>query len=345
MSSPQTDSWRERAPRKTPTVLGASEAVAATSGSSRRSSSRCTEVPDVLSGLIVHPISAAADVLRQYRQFCAAAPDEVTVWVVMRKAPPLPFLPPEVHGTEVLVLAALYAGPMADGEKASAPGTADRRRDQLRTTSPDSRWRSTAADTGCTQLLEVTRLPALDDGLLDTLLEYVGTLPDRQCEIFIAQMGGATSRVPTWYGLSTARRRPTSSSTCTAGGTTPSTTAGASSGVAACSRRRAPRGRGVRQLHDRGGDRPRAGRVRRQSAHGGAETEDDEPVPPQPEHPARRGGVAVEGSRGRGNAARSRDPLPPRSLDRYAAASGRMFWLRRNRLVGSYFRFSSTMRW
>jgi len=157
--------------------------------------------PEVLSGLIVHPISAAPDVLRQYRQFCAAAPDEVTVWVVMRKAPPLPFLPPEVHGTEVLVLAALYAGSMADGEKALAPLRAIGKPiadvisphpfigfqaafDPLLTPGARNYWKS-------------HDFLALDDGLLDSLLEYVGTLPDPQCEIFIAQMGGATNRVPT----------------------------------------------------------------------------------------------------------------------------------------------------
>ena len=37
------------------------------------------------------------------------APDELTVWVVLRKAPPLPFLPAEVHGKEVVVLAVCYA--------------------------------------------------------------------------------------------------------------------------------------------------------------------------------------------------------------------------------------------
>ena len=48
--------------------------------------------PEVLSGLIVHPSRAAAT-------FCPntatrhAAPDELTIWAVMRKAPPLPFLP------------------------------------------------------------------------------------------------------------------------------------------------------------------------------------------------------------------------------------------------------------
>ena len=61
--------------------------------------------PEVLSGLIVHPFADAPQVLRAYRDFLLDAPDEVTVWTVMRKAPPLPFLPEEVHGTEVVVLA------------------------------------------------------------------------------------------------------------------------------------------------------------------------------------------------------------------------------------------------
>ena len=49
--------------------------------------------PDVLSGLIVYPLSEAKSVLQQYREFVAKAPDELSVWAVLRQAPPLPFLP------------------------------------------------------------------------------------------------------------------------------------------------------------------------------------------------------------------------------------------------------------
>ena len=38
----------------------------------------------------------------------------------MRKAPPLPFLPEEWHGKEVLILAMCWVGDMAAGEKAMA---------------------------------------------------------------------------------------------------------------------------------------------------------------------------------------------------------------------------------
>src|SRR5919197_2229553 len=71
--------------------------------------------PEVLSGLIVHPLDAARDVLRFYREFLPSTPEEFACWFVMRKAPPLPFLPSEWHGKEILALAACYSGPIAEG--------------------------------------------------------------------------------------------------------------------------------------------------------------------------------------------------------------------------------------
>jgi FAD/FMN-containing dehydrogenase len=155
--------------------------------------------PEVMSGLIVHPFSEAGDVLRYYREFAAQAPDELTVWVVLRKAPPLPFLPAEVHGTEVVVLAALYVGDMAEGEKALAPLRAHG--------NPIADVISPHPFTGFQQAFDPLLTPGvrnywkshdfleLSDGLLDTLIKYVGTLPDPQTEVFIGQMGGATNRV------------------------------------------------------------------------------------------------------------------------------------------------------
>ena len=74
--------------------------------------------PEVLSGLIVHPLENAGELLSDFRQIAREAPDELTIWVVMRKAPPLPFLPTEWHGKEVLIFAACYSGDMKEGEKA-----------------------------------------------------------------------------------------------------------------------------------------------------------------------------------------------------------------------------------
>ncbi|WP_318143064.1 FAD-binding oxidoreductase, partial [Vibrio sp. 1262-1] len=77
--------------------------------------------PEVLSGLIVFPFEQAKSVITQFAKFTESAPEELSVWMVSRKAPPLPFLPESVHGKEVVVLAICYAGDPSEGEKLIAP--------------------------------------------------------------------------------------------------------------------------------------------------------------------------------------------------------------------------------
>ena len=156
--------------------------------------------PEVLSGLIVHPFADAEAVLRDYRAFVADAPDEVTVWVVMRKAPPLPFLPEDVHGTEVVVLAAMYAGPMEDGEAALAPLRAigDPIADVIGP-HPFAGWQQAfdpLLTPGERNYWKTHDFTELSDELLDEVLDYVERLPDPQSEVFFGQVGGAQGRVP-----------------------------------------------------------------------------------------------------------------------------------------------------
>ncbi len=154
--------------------------------------------PDVLSGLIVYPISEAKSVLQQYREFAAKAPDELTVWALLRKAPPLPFLPERVHGKEIIALALIYAGDPKQGEPLIEPlrkfGTPlgehvgvqpyvawQQAFDPLLTPGARNYWKS-------------HNFSALKDGLFDAVTEYVDKLPSPQCEIFFGALGGATTR-------------------------------------------------------------------------------------------------------------------------------------------------------
>ena len=80
--------------------------------------------PEVLAGLIVHPFADAPEIMRAVRDHAADAPDELSVWMVLRKAPPLPFLPEEWHGREVLVLRPWPAsGPWASPSPTSSGPT------------------------------------------------------------------------------------------------------------------------------------------------------------------------------------------------------------------------------
>ena len=155
--------------------------------------------PEVQAGLIVHPLANAPDLLKGYRDIAASMPDDLTCWVVMRKAPPLPFLPEEWHGKEVLVFAVCYVGDPSQADQAVAPIRAlgepiadvigpcpyanwQKAFDPLLTEGARNYWKSHAFD-------------ALEDGALQAMVDYAGKLPGAECEIFIAQLGGATARV------------------------------------------------------------------------------------------------------------------------------------------------------
>jgi FAD/FMN-containing dehydrogenases len=71
--------------------------------------------PLVYGGLVVLPLDQARNALLQYRTAVDDMPEELSVWAVLRLAPPLPFLPPEVHGKPVIVFAMCYSGPVENG--------------------------------------------------------------------------------------------------------------------------------------------------------------------------------------------------------------------------------------
>jgi FAD/FMN-containing dehydrogenase len=154
--------------------------------------------PDVLSGLIVYPLSAAKSVLQQYRAFVANAPEELAVWAVLRQAPPLPFLPESVHGQEMLALALLYAGDPKQGEPLIEPlrrlGTPWGEHVGVQ---PYVAWQQ-AFDpllaAGARNYWKSHNLATLQDGLIDAVIASVEKLPSPQCEIFFGAIGGATTR-------------------------------------------------------------------------------------------------------------------------------------------------------
>ncbi len=77
--------------------------------------------PIVLAGPIFWPMEESPNVLRFYREWIADAPDELMTIVVHRKAPPLPAVPPELHGKPVVAVVCCYAGPVEDGERVVRP--------------------------------------------------------------------------------------------------------------------------------------------------------------------------------------------------------------------------------
>jgi len=155
--------------------------------------------PDVLTGLIVFPFDQAKEVLGKYREAVKSMPDELNVWVVMRKAPPLPFLPEEAHGKEAVILAIFYAGDPAEGEKLIEHmknfGTPF---GQFIGVQPYTAWQQAfdpLLTPGARNYWKSHNFAELSDGAIDTAIKYVSNLPSPHTEIFFGLIGGQASRV------------------------------------------------------------------------------------------------------------------------------------------------------
>jgi FAD/FMN-containing dehydrogenase len=157
--------------------------------------------PLVTAGLIVFPAEQGREVLMQYRDMVNTLPDEAAVWAVLRKAPPLPFLPAEVHGQDIVALAvfsplaAEVALPMFEpirrfgrvlGEHVGEmPYTAWQQIfDPLLAPGARNYWKS-------------HNFARLSDEAIDVVLRYAGSVPTPQTEIFLGLIGGQANALPT----------------------------------------------------------------------------------------------------------------------------------------------------
>ena len=118
----------------------------------------------------------------------------------MRKAPPLPFLPPEVHGKEVVILAMCYSGDIAAGEKAAAPLRAvGKPIADVVGPAPFAGWQAAfdpLLTPGARNYWKSHDFIELSDGAFKVMQDNVRSLPSPECEIFIGSLGGAVNRVP-----------------------------------------------------------------------------------------------------------------------------------------------------
>jgi FAD/FMN-containing dehydrogenase len=154
--------------------------------------------PIVLAGVILHPAARAREVLGFYRDYIAAAPDELTTIVVLRKAPPAPFLPASVHGQPVVVIGACYAGPLEEGERAVAPlrRFGEPLVDLIRPTpyvSHQALFDPTAPH-GLGYYWKSEYMPPLSDALIDTLAEHAWRAETAESYTIMFHLGGAVGR-------------------------------------------------------------------------------------------------------------------------------------------------------
>jgi FAD/FMN-containing dehydrogenase len=153
--------------------------------------------PTVTAGLIVFPFAQARQVLRNYRDYVEALDDNVSVWAVLRGAPPLPFLPPSVHGTGIVALAFFSPLPLDEVQSAIA--------DVRGFGAPVGEHVGPVPYSAWQQVFDPLLVPparnywkshnfnTLSDAAIDVVIDYAGRLPSAQSEIFLGLLGGAAN--------------------------------------------------------------------------------------------------------------------------------------------------------
>jgi FAD/FMN-containing dehydrogenase len=80
---------------------------------------RLHEVDSIFGGMLILP--ATPDVIAGFMAEAESAPDELSTIANVMTAPPMPFLPEEVHGKLIIMAFMVYAGDTESGQRALAP--------------------------------------------------------------------------------------------------------------------------------------------------------------------------------------------------------------------------------
>jgi FAD/FMN-containing dehydrogenase len=154
----------------------------------------------VLAGLLLYPFTKASAVLQFWRDYTASAPEELTSGAGLLTAPPWPFLPEHLHGTPLVGIPLVYAGPIEEGEqvlqplRAFGPPLADLVQPMpysAAQTMADALW-----PRGLQNYWKSDFLSGLSDTAIETILAHFTHVPSPQTIALIEHCGGgAMNRV------------------------------------------------------------------------------------------------------------------------------------------------------
>jgi hypothetical protein len=151
---------------------------------------RLHPVGPVLGGLVIHPLSEAVKILRFYRDFTAAQPDELQTWAGILTAP---------DGNAVVALVPCYVGSLQEGERLLAP--------LRRFGNPEADTVAPIPYVGMQTLFDAALPPGrlgywktgltnrIDDAVIATTVEYARQVPSPHTIIIFAELHGAYSRI------------------------------------------------------------------------------------------------------------------------------------------------------
>ncbi len=153
--------------------------------------------PMVATAMVFHPLDAAGEALRFYRDYSAEAPDAVACYAMFVNAPP--DFPPQYQGMPVLAFVACHSGDVEEGKRALAPLGDFGRPLVASVDAMPYTVLQTAFDAGNPPgqryYWKSHHLSGLPDELIDTLVRFVADFRGSWTIIGIEPLGGALARV------------------------------------------------------------------------------------------------------------------------------------------------------
>ena len=153
----------------------------------------------VMVGAVFYPLEQAGELLPAWRDYTATAPDELSSIAVCVSVPAVEPFPPELHGTPVLIVVAVYSGTVQEGEPVVQP-LRELAEPLLDLSGP---WPWLALQSGFDALYPKGRLyywksralAELTEAAIDDILDFAGRRPSPLTDIVIWRHGGAIGRI------------------------------------------------------------------------------------------------------------------------------------------------------
>jgi FAD/FMN-containing dehydrogenase len=154
--------------------------------------------PDVVAGMVIHPIERGAAVLRAFRDLMLDAPDELSLGCFFLTTPDEEPFPAELRGKVAVAVAGMWAGDPADGERALAPLRAfGPPAGDLFDVVPYAAFQSALDDApGYRNYWTADHLDALPDEAIDVLAARGAQMPLGTSQMCVFAWGGAVARAP-----------------------------------------------------------------------------------------------------------------------------------------------------
>lgn len=157
---------------------------------------RLHELDRAYGGMLILP--ATPEVIASFIAEAGAAPEELSGIANVMAAPPMPFLPAELHGQLVVMAIMLYAGAPEAGERALAPfrSLATPLADMLQPMRYPELYQPEEGDYHPTAVSHTMFVDGIDRSAAETIVDYLRSSDASMRVAQLRVLGGAVARVP-----------------------------------------------------------------------------------------------------------------------------------------------------